>query len=275
MQGWHSDEVIATGSRDADIRDRGQIRNLFARCRPDWTILAAAYTDVDGCERNPELAHQVNCVGAGNIALAAREHQSRLMLISTDYVFDGTKSAPYESDDSTGPVNSYGVSKAAAEATVRGILPDTCILRTSWLFGPSGVCFPNTILNAAAHKKQLRVVADQCGCPTFNRDLAEAIVKLVQADAVGTIHATNQGECTWFDFAQEITRVANYQDVTIAPIETKDLQRPARRPRYSVLSNSTLRKYGLSLRPWRQTVPDYIQERSARDPRAEIVSNLQ
>ena len=260
LEEWAVDQVTGASSRDADIRDERQVRDLFARCKPEWTVLAAAYTDVDGCERNPELAHQVNCVGASNVARAARAYGSQLMLLSTDYVFDGTKSTPYEVDDPVAPLNVYGRTKAIAEAAVREILPDGCILRTSWLFGACGKCFPNTILKLAHEHKELSVVADQRGCPTLNRDLASAIVKLSRARAQGTIHATNAGVCSWFAFAQALLRAAGRTDVAVKPIRTEELGRPARRPKYSALSSNRLRQYGISLRPWEDALPQYLRE---------------
>jgi len=261
LQGWTGDEVIATGSRDADIRDETQVQNLVSRCRPDWTILAAAYTDVDGCEKNPVLAHAVNCGGAANVARVAREYGSRLMLISTDYVFDGAKSTPYEVNDPVSPINVYGKTKAAAEAAVRENLPDCCIVRTAWLFGVDGKCFPNTILALARERKELLVVADQRGSPTFNRDLARAIVELTRVNAEGTVHATNSGDCTWFEFAQALSQAANLAQIVVKPISTEELPRPAKRPKYSALSHASLWKYGISMRPWQRALKDYLDER--------------
>jgi len=259
---WDVEEVLGVGSRDADVRHESQVRALFDRFRPDWTILSAAYTDVDGCEKNPEWAHQVNCVGAVNMAQAAREFGSRLMLISSDYVFDGSKPGPYEVDDPIAPLNVYGRSKAAAETILRQILPDACIARTSWLFGVEGRCFPNTILKLAEEQTQLSVVDDQRGCPTFNRDLACAIVKLVRAETQGTIHVANAGECSWFEFAQELLRAAGLFGVSIKSIRTEDLARPAPRPKYSALSLRSLRQLGIFMRSWQEALQDYIRERA-------------
>ena len=195
LEEWTVGDVLrGVGSRDVDIRDQSQLSPLFEQCRPEWTVLAAAYTDVDGCEKDQERAHQVNCAGALNVARAARDARSKLLFVSTDYVFDGSKHIPYETEDAVCPINVYGRSKTEAEKSIREILPSCCILRTSWLFGALGRCFPNTILELARSRKKLRVVADQIGSPTFNRDLARAIVKLVRADAKGIIHASNAGE---------------------------------------------------------------------------------
>lgn len=262
VEDWIGDEIFPASSKDADIRDEGQVRKLLISCRPNWTILAAAYTDVDGCETNPELAHAVNCLGAANVARAARENGSRLLFISTDYVFDGTKTSSYEAHDPVRPLGVYGLSKAEAEREIRQVLPDCCILRTSWLFGAQGKCFPNTILRLAQIQKTLSVVSDQHGSPTFNRDLAKTIIQLVRAGATGTIHATNAGDCSWFEFAEEIVLAAGLADVTIKPASSKELNRPAPRPKYSVLSTTSLAQCGMSMRPWREAVIAYLEERS-------------
>src|SRR6266576_5883212 len=135
MREWEEDEVTGLGSRDGDIRDQQRVLELVEQSRPDWIVLAAAYTDVDGCETNRDLALDVNCRGAANVARAAKQHGSRLLFLSTDYVFDGTKSTPYVASDPRAPRSVYGQSKADAEVQLVQILPESCIVRTSWLFG--------------------------------------------------------------------------------------------------------------------------------------------
>ncbi len=196
-----SDKVTGLGSVQADIRDSTQVESAVQESNPDWIVLAAAYTDVDGCELNPSLASAVNTLGAVNVAQAAAKAGARLLFVSTDYVFDGTKSTPYEVDDARNPINAYGKSKAEAEEKILTILPDTCIVRTSWLFGPGGKCFPDTILKLAATRPEVEVVNDQRGCPTYTADLADAIVSLCKSGARGIIHCINRGECSWYDFA--------------------------------------------------------------------------
>ena len=263
VEEWGFDEVTGTSSRDADVRDAGQLRALFVRTRPQWTVLAAACADVDGCEKNPEMAHQVNCAGAGNVARAAREGGSRLLFVSTDYVFNGKKTTPYETSDLPRPINVYGRTKAAGEALVRAILPEACIARTSWLFGVAGKCFPNTILRVATEQQEISVVADQRGSPTFNRDLARAIVHLCRCDARGTLHVTNSGHCSWHEFAEELVRGAGLTGVTVKPIGTAEFARPAARPKNSVLSPASLQqRYGITLPPWQEAVQRYLLEKS-------------
>ncbi len=271
---WEGDAVTGVGSRDADILDESQVRRLFERTRPEWTLLAAGYTDVDGCERDPQRAHDVNCLGAINVARAARDARSKLLFLSTDYVFDGAKGAPYEPEDPVCPLNVYGRSKADAEKGLREILPDCCILRTSWLFGASGKCFPNTILALAQSQKKLRVVADQIGRPTYNRDLARVIIQLVRSGARGILHAANDGACSWFDFASAIVRAASLSDVAVEAVRTGDVPRPARRPKYSALSTTNLEPYGLRMRHWQDTLADYFADRLKTSTiRQDLVSN--
>lgn len=261
VEEWGSDQILGVGSRDADIRDGQQVRELFDHWRPDCTVLAAAYTDVDGCENDPRRANEVNCAGAVNVGDAARRVGSRLIFLSTDYVFDGAKTTPYEVEDQVCPINVYGESKANAERALREVFPASCIVRTSWLFGANGRCFPNTILEKAQGSKQLAVVNDQTGSPTFNRDLARAIVKLARADARGTFHLTNARGCSWYDFACELIRAAGVQGVVIRPVSTKEFPRPARRPAYSVLSGRSVMRYGILMRRWQETLADYFAER--------------
>lgn len=261
MRQWPAgDQVIGLGSAQADIRDPAQVESAIRESRPDWVVLSAAYTDVDGCELNPALAAAVNTTGAVNVARATAAANARLMFVSTDYVFDGTKTAPYETSDRCHPVSAYGKSKADAEENILAILPSACVVRTSWLFGPGGKCFPDTILKLAATRAEIEVVNDQRGSPTYTLDLARAIIALCQADARGIIHATNRGDCTWFDFASEVLRQAGSPTV-VRPTTSEKFVRPAPRPKYSVLSSASLSKYGIKMRPWRETLPDYLVER--------------
>lgn len=260
LREWKGDDVAGFGSKEVDICDAGQVNKLVDRVRPDWIVLAAAYTDVDGCESHQELAFQTNCAGAVNVAEAARDHGSRMLVVSTDYVFDGTKSTPYETDDPRNPKSVYGKSKADAEMRVGQILPGACIVRTSWLFGVGGKCFPDTILKLAATRPELEVVNDQRGCPTYARDLARAIVQLCAKNATGIVHVTNAGDCTWFEFASEIIRQAGLNSV-VRPTTTEKFPRPAPRPKYSVLSAKSLSQYGISMPSWQQALTDYLSER--------------
>ena len=254
-------ELNPLGSAQADIRDPDQVQKVFDKTKPEWTVLAAAYTDVDGCELNPQLASAVNTQGAVNVATAAASAGSQLLFVSTDYVFDGKKTSPYETDDPRNPINVYGRSKAEAEEKITRILPDSCILRTSWLYGPGGKCFPDTILKLAASRREIDVVNDQRGSPTYTVDLADAIIKLCSSEAKGIVHATNSRDCSWYDFAREIIRQSGL-DTTVRPTTSDRIVRPAERPKYSVLSSASLASYGIDMRPWQEALADYLSQRS-------------
>jgi dTDP-4-dehydrorhamnose reductase len=255
------DELIAAGSAEADLRDADQVERLIQKARPDWVIVCAAYTDVDGCETNPELAFAVNAAGVENVARSAEKIAARIFLVSTDYVFDGQGTRPYETTDRVAPINVYGASKAAGENALRGISSEWCIGRTSWLFGVHGPSFPDKILKAAETRPELSVVNDQIGSPTYTRDLARAIRELVDKDARNIVHINNHGICSWFDFAREIL-LQSGSSVALRPITTDQSARPARRPNYSVLSPASLDAYGVGLRPWQQALDAFLKERS-------------
>jgi len=259
---WNEDQVLGLGSAQADIRNPEQIEKVVSEAAPDWIVLSAAYTDVDGCELNPTLASNVNTQGAVNVAKAAAQVHSRLLFVSTDYVFDGNNTTPYEITDPRTPISAYGKSKADAERRISEILPDSCMVRTSWLFGPGGKCFPDTILKLAGARPQLEVVNDQRGCPTYTADLADAIVRLCQSDARGIVHATNRGDCTWYEFACEILRQAGLNTV-VRPTTSDKFVRPAPRPKYSVLAPRSLTAYGIEMRAWQQTLAEYLRLRAA------------
>jgi dTDP-4-dehydrorhamnose reductase len=252
-----AEQLTALSSKDADLRDHARVQSVIRDSRPDWIILSAAYTDVDGCESNRDLAFAVNCDGAVNVAEAAREVGSRLMFLSTDYVFDGTKRSPYEINDPRNPASVYGESKARAEERLLEILPDVCIVRTSWLFGHRGKCFPATILKLASSRPEISVVNDQRGSPTFTRDLASALVELCRASAQGIVHVTNAGDCTWYEFASEIV-CASALPTKIKPVTTAEFPRPARRPAYSVLSPDSLQAYNIHMPEWQDALKRYL-----------------
>jgi dTDP-4-dehydrorhamnose reductase len=266
MREWTGDDLSGLGSRDADIRDPKQILNVLERTQPDWIVLAAAYTDVDGCEQNREHAFDVNCRGALNVAQAAKRYSSRLLFLSTDYVFDGAKNSPYETNDPRVPLNVYGRSKAEAEVQISQVVPECCILRTSWLFGVDGKCFPDTILKLATSRPAIDVVDDQRGSPTYTTDLARAIIRLCRADTKGIVHATNHGNCSWFEFARDIVATAGLTTV-VHPTTSEHFVRPAQRPTYSVLSSKSLEKHGIEVPSWQDALRRYLLERTSVLPR--------
>jgi len=262
MHEWKGDDVLGLGSGDADIRDEKQVIHAVNETRPDWVVLAAAYTDVDGCESDPTRAMDVNCRGAVTVARAVRNNRAKLLFISTDYVFDGKKTEPYETNDPRAPRSVYGKSKAEAEVQLLEILPEVCIMRTSWVFGVGGKCFPDTILKLAATRPDIDVVNDQRGCPTYTVDLSRAIKQLCHADAKGIAHVTNSGDCTWYDFALEIIAARELPTV-VRPTTSDKFVRPAERPNYSVLSPLSAHRYGVEMPTWRDALNRYLAERDA------------
>jgi dTDP-4-dehydrorhamnose reductase len=262
VQALCEEQLTSLSSRDADIRDQKRIEQVIRDSRPESIILSAAYTDVDGCEKNRDLAFAVNHQGAINVASAAHVAGARLIFLSSDYVFDGAKETPYEISDRRHPINVYGETKARAEAQLLELFPDVCIVRTSWLFGHGGKCFPATILMLATPKPEkptpeLSVVNDQRGSPTFTRDLASAVAQLCKQGAQGIIHATNSGGCTWYEFAREIVRLSRLP-ATVKPVTTAEFPRPAKRPAYSVLSPDSLHDLGIQMPSWQDALERYL-----------------
>jgi len=257
MREGSGDEVTGLSSRDVDIRNAQQVREVLEKARPEWIVLAAAYTDVDGCESHQDLAFAVNRDGPLNVAKAAKQIGAKLIFLSSDYVFDGKNTVPYEIDDTRNPQSIYGRSKAEAELGLLEVLPECCIARTSWLFGRGGKCFPETILKLAATRPTLDVVNDQRGCPTYTVDLARAIAELCRRGASGIVHVTNAGDCTWFDFAREIVKSAGLA-TDVLPVSSQQMARPAPRPAYSVLSPASLQRYEIVMPAWRDALQRYL-----------------
>lgn len=260
MREWTGDDVVGLSVEDVDVRDPAKVREAVAKNRPDWIVLAAAYTDVDGCESNQELAFAVNRDGAVNVAEAAKRAGAKVLFLSSDYVFDGTKTSPYEVGDARNPQSVYGRSKVEAEVRLLEVLPECCILRTAWMFGMGGKCFPDTILKLAASRPALDVVNDQHGCPTYSLDLAQAIMQLCGKGASGIVHVTNAGHCSWFEFAREVVKSAGLV-TEVRPVSTQQMARPAPRPAYSVLSARSLQPYGIAMPTWQDALRRYLQER--------------
>jgi dTDP-4-dehydrorhamnose reductase len=261
LREWTEDELIALGIGEIDIRNAQNTNDVLRPLHPDWIVLTAALTDVDACESNPEKTMETNCTGAVNVANNAKALGARMLFVSTDYVFDGTKSTPYETTDPRNPKTVYGRSKAEAEDQLLAILPNICIARTAWLFGIQGKSFPDTILKLAQTRSELEVVDDQRGCPTYARDLARAIMQLCRQGARGIVHVTNAGDCTWYEFAAEILGKAGSKTV-VRPTTTDKFPRPAPRPKYSVLSPKSLIERGIPMPRWQDAVRDYLEERA-------------
>lgn len=245
-------EVVATDLPELDIGDRDAVARVFSAQRPEVVINAAAATRVDDLEADPESALKVNGLGPRNLAVACRRLGAKLVQVSTDYVFDGTKAGPYVEWDETRPRSVYGVSKLLGETLVREQCPDHFIVRTAWLYGLPGPNFINAILARAKAGRELLVVHDQRGTPTSTLALAPQILALAATEAYGTYHATCQGEATWYEFALLILERAGLE-VKARPCTTQEFPRPAPRPSNSVLENRLLKLEGLDLMPsWQE-----------------------
>ncbi len=255
-------EVIPRDIQDFDITDAQRVEEEIGQIKPQVVINTAAYTDVDGCETNKEIAFSVNASGAANVARACVLAKARLIHLSTDYVFDGSSADPYREEDPPNPLNTYGQSKWQGEAAIRKSGVDYLIIRTQWLYGAHGRNFVDTIIKAAQKEKRLRVVNDQRGSPTYTKDLSQAIKELLGRDARGILHVTNSGFCTWFEFAKEILGEMSMSEVHIEPISSAELARPAKRPANSVLNCQKFEKItGVKLRPWPEALKDYLSAR--------------
>ncbi len=257
-------EVRGVDIDEIDITSFESVRRVLLTLRPAVVINAAAYTDVDGCETNQELAMQVNGEGVAHLALTCREIGAKLVQVSTDYVFDGSKNSPWLEDDPMNPLSVYGESKLAGELNA-SLVPEHLIVRTQWLYGLGGKNFVETMLRLAGDKKELSVVDDQIGSPTWTVDLALAIKALVEKGCSGTYHAANAGSCSWNEFARAIFAAAGV-DVTVKPMSTAELGRPATRPLYSVLDCGKLtRDTGFAPEPWQEALGKYLQARRGVD----------
>lgn len=256
-----NDEILGWDIGEIDIRMEKETIEQVKTLQPQVIINVAAYTDVDGCERNKEEAFRVNSEGMRHIALGAQRCGAKVVYLSTDYVFDGKKGEPYLEEDAPHPLNIYGESKLRGEHYVQELTQDGLIIRTQWLFGKYGKNFVYAILKQAQEKEVLSIVNDQTGSPTYTRDLSKAICALVQKEAQGIFHVSNEGSCSWFVFAQEILRHAGIRGVKTIPITSEELDRPARRPSYSVFNTEKfMKKTGWKLRPWSEALKDFLIE---------------
>lgn len=255
---------------NCDITDPDALICFFEEARPDIVVHAAAYTDVDGCERDAERAMRTNSGGTQNVARAATAFDARLIYVSTDYVFDGLKGSPYDECDPPNPQSVYGRSKLAGEQAVRECA-DHAIVRTAWLYGQHGRNFVTTILQQALKGQPLRVVDDQVGSPTWSHDLACTIAALVPKSATGIFHATGAGHCSWFDLAgailEEAALLGHSARVPVVPISTVELARAAPRPAFSVLGNRRLREAGVAPLPhWRDSLRAFLRVLLGSEP---------
>ncbi|MBP1712480.1 MAG: dTDP-4-dehydrorhamnose reductase [Deltaproteobacteria bacterium] len=255
-------EIIPWDLAEIDITREKETLEKIVKVRPQVIINCAAYTNVDQCETHRDQAFLVNAEGTKHVALASYTVKARFVHLSTDYVFDGTASIPYREDNSPNPMSVYGQSKLQGEIYVRKIGGDHLIIRTAWLYGPRGKNFVEAILSQAAEGKQIRVVNDQQGSPTFTRDLSQAIKGLLPITEQGIFHLTNSGSCTWFEFALHILEESGFKGNEVRPISSKELGRPAKRPAYSILDNSRYEQISENkMRSWQEALKEYFNSR--------------
>ena len=253
-------DAVALGSDKLDVTDAEQVRRALREYRPQVVFHTAAYTDVDGCELDPERAFRVNALGTRNVAQAAEAAGASVVYISTDYVFDGVKSEPYIEFDAANPLGVYGKSKLAGEQFVRELCRCHYIIRTAWLFGKHGKNFVRTMMRLGREREEIRVVSDQVGSPTYTRHLAGKVVEIVSSGRYGTYHVTNSGCCSRFEFARAILRRTG-SGARLVPVSTSEYPVPARRPKNGVLRNFVLQLEQMEpLGPWQDALDEYLAE---------------
>jgi len=258
------EKAVGLTHRDVDITDRHSVWNILEEHKPDIVINAAAISNAERCEKEPDLCFSVNALGAWNVAKAAADIDATVVLISSDYVFGGNKKI-FGEKDAPNPLNIYGVSKAAGEYLVKITNPKHYIVRSSWFFGKQishkGHDFPRLMIKLAQEQSQVHVVNDQFGSPTYTQDLAEKMQELIDGNApYGVYHITNQGSCSWYEFAKKIFETFRIE-AELVPISTKESTSNIQRPEYSILENTKLTQAGIGLmRPWEEAFGDYAKE---------------
>jgi dTDP-4-dehydrorhamnose reductase len=263
LMGLYGSAARGVDVGDIDITDLGSVQRVLVTLKPRIVINAAAFTDVDACETDTERALQVNGEGVAHLAMITKEIGATLVQVSTDYVFDGRKNAPYQEDDAPAPLNIYGESKLAGEMNVK-FNPDYLIVRTQWLYGHGGKNFVETMLRLAGERSELTVVDDQIGAPTWTYDLALAIKALIDKGCRGLYHVANSGFVSWNGFAREIFLQSGLA-VTVSPMSTEQLGRPAQRPLYSVLDCGKLAEdTGFVPEPWQEALKRYLELRTTK-----------
>lgn len=249
-------QFIYSNSKDLDISSEAQINTFFSNHKIDWCINCAAYTAVDKAETEFNLAQKINSEGAKNLALACKKYNAKLIHISTDFVFDGSKLLPYKETDATNPINAYGQTKLNGENEIHLNLDTYFIIRTSWLYSEFGNNFMKTMLRLASERDELNIVNDQTGTPTYAVDLATVILKIIRLNSTkyGLYHYSNDGIATWYDFAKAIFEINNVSIAT-HPIPSTAFPTPAKRPKFSVLEKSKIKNtFDLEIPHWIQSL---------------------
>ena len=252
-----------------DITDLPGLRTTLGKFQPDVVLHGAAYTNVEGCERDPDTAYRVNALGSWSVAAAAEEVGAALVAISTDFVFDGAKGGRYTEFDAPNPISHYGASKLAGENLARQTCRRTYIVRTSWLYGVHGKNFPYTMIGLAKTKPELPIVGDQIGTPTYTVDLVNTIAGIIETPLYGVYHVSNGGECSWADFARAVLAKTGLGHVPVRGITSDEyaemFNSPTRRPPYSVMRHYALELQGRdTLRPWEDALDDFLASAKAQ-----------
>lgn len=254
-------EIIGVDVDVLDITDINAVRDYLTKVKPEMIINCAAYTNVDACESNEDLAFKINALGPRNLAIISNEINAKIVHVSTDYVFSGEGTVPFREYDETVPVSVYGKTKLAGEKFVREIADKYYIIRTAWLYGYEGSNFVYTIIKAGKEKGYLTVVDDQRGNPTNAEDLAHHMLKVAVTEEYGTYHCTGTGECSWYDFASKIIEFSNVE-CKVDPVTSNDYVRAAKRPSYSSLDNMMLRvTVGDEMRNWEDALKVFLNNK--------------
>lgn len=253
-------ESVGVDIEEMDITDAASVETVITETGVDAVIHCAAYTAVDAAEDNEELCRKVNEEGTRNIARVCKELDLKMMYISTDYVFNGQGTRPWEPDDEREPLNVYGETKCGGELAVEELLDKYFIVRIAWVFGVNGKNFIKTMLNLGKTRDSLTVVSDQVGSPTYTYDLARLLVDMIETDKYGRYHATNEGFCSWYEFACEIFRQAG-MNVSVSPVDSSGYPAKAKRPMNSRMSKDKLDEMGFERLPsWQDALGRYLQE---------------
>ncbi|MGN0243383.1 MAG: dTDP-4-dehydrorhamnose reductase [Lachnospiraceae bacterium] len=254
-------EVIGLDVEEMDITKEEQVRNWIQQEKPDCVIHCAAYTQVDAAEEEEERCRAINAVGTGYLAKACKEADCKMIYISTDYVFDGEGMRPWETDDAPAPQNVYGQTKLEGEREVICTLQKYYIVRISWVFGMHGNNFVKTMLRLGKENKEIKVVNDQVGSPTYTPDLAVLLVDMAETEEYGIYHATNLGLCTWYQFAYKIFELAGMDDVQVLPVTSEEFPAKAKRPHNSRMNKAKLDEKGFVLLPrWEDALERFLSE---------------
>lgn len=258
---YHNAQVIAVDVKDLDITNQSQVEAIMEKERPDIVINCAAYTNVDGCERDKDGAFRVNAIGSMRLAIACEKYQAKLCQISTDYVFDGNGHHPYCEYDRCAPTSVYGATKLLGEEYTRDFCSRYFIVRTSWLYGKNGKNFVKTVLRLMSEQHKMTVVNDQFGNPTYANDLAHHILKIILTDDYGIYHCSGNGVCSWYEFAKKIVELSGMEG-EVFPCTSEEYKTPTKRPAYSALDHTMLRcTIGDDMRHWEDALSAFFLDK--------------